>query len=37
MLLYIQGEKKSTDSELARGCANNLLHEVAMDLGLNLL
>ena len=30
-------DKESVDSELARGCVSKLLHEVALDLGLNLL
>ena len=25
------------DSDLARGCVSKLLHEVAIDLGLNLI
>ena len=37
MLLQIQEEKEPVDSELARGRVNKLLHEVALDLGLNLL
>ena len=37
MLLKIQEEKETVDSELARGHVNKLLREVAIDLGLNLL
>ena len=37
MLLKIQEEKESMDSELARSRESKLLHEVAIDLGLNLL
>ena len=37
MLLLIQEEKEFVDSELARGYVSKLLHEVALDLGLNLL
>ena len=37
VLLKIQEEKETVDSELARGHVNKLLREVAIDLGLNLL
>ena len=37
MLLKIQEEKESVDSELAQGRVSKLLHEVARDLGLNIL
>ena len=37
VLLKIQEEKETADSELARGHVNKLLREVAIDLGLNLL
>ena len=37
MLLLIQEEKESVDSELARGRVSKLLYEVALDLELNLL
>ena len=37
MLVKIQEEKEFMDSELARGCVSKLLHEVGIDLGLNLL
>ena len=37
VLLKIQEEKKSVDSELAHDHVNKLLLEVALDLGLNLL
>ena len=37
VLLLIQEEKESMDSELARGRVSKLLLEVALDLGLNLL
>ena len=29
--------RENVDSELAHGCVNKLLYEVAIDLGLNLL
>ena len=35
--MEIQEEKESVDSELARGRVNKLQHEVAIDLGLNLI
>ena len=37
MLVQIQEEKVSMDSELACGRVNELLLEVAIDLGLNLI
>ena len=37
VLLKIQEEKESMDSELARDHVSKLLLEVALDLGLNLL
>ena len=37
MLVEIQEEKESVDSELARDHINKLLYEVAIDLGLNLM
>ena len=37
VLLKIQEEKESVDSELAQGRVSKLLHEVARDLGLNIL
>ena len=37
MLVEIQEEKESVDSELARDHVNKLLYEVAIDLGLNLI
>ena len=37
MLVEIQGEKEFVDLEVARGHVNKLLHEVAIDLGLNLI
>ena len=37
MLLLIQEEKESVNSELACGRVSKLLREVALDLGLNLL
>ena len=36
-LLLIQEEKEFVDLELVRGRVSKLLHEVALDLGLNLL
>ena len=36
-VLQIQEEKESVDSELARGCINKLLNEIAIVLGLNLI
>ena len=36
-VVVIQGEKESVDSKLARGRDSKLLHEVAIDLGLNLI
>ena len=35
-VLQIQEKKESVDSKLARGRVSKLLHEVAIDLGLNL-
>ena len=37
MLQKIQEEKESVNSELTRGRVSKLLHEVAIDLGLNLI
>ena len=37
VLQYIQEEKESVDSELARGRVSKLLLEIAIDLGLNLI
>ena len=37
VLLQIQEERESVDSELARGRDSKLLLEVAIDLGLNLI
>ena len=37
VLLQIQGEKESVGSEFVRGRVSKLLHEVAIDLVLNLL
>ena len=37
VLVKIQKEKEFVDSKLARGRVSKLLHEVALDLGLNLL
>ena len=37
VLVQIQEEKESMDSELARGHVNKLLLEVAINLGLNLI
>ena len=36
-VVVIQGEKEFVDSKLARGRDSKLLHEVAIDLGLNLI
>ena len=37
VLLLIQEEKESVNSELARGRVSKLLREIALDLGLNIL
>ena len=37
VLEQIQEEKEFVDLVLAHGCVSKLLHEVAIDLGLNLL
>ena len=37
MLQQIQEEMESIDSELAHGYVSKLLHEVAIDLELNLI
>ena len=37
VLLQIQEERESVDSELAHGRVSKLLLEVAIDLGLNLI